>query len=112
MTTITITKSSTDKYKKIECSGHAGYADSGEDIVCSAISILTLNLANSIEKLTKDDFSCDIDEDNGYFSISFDDELSKEADLLVRSFELGIDGIFRQYGKKFLNIKFRRDKSC
>ena len=109
MTTITITKSSTDSYKRIECSGHAGFADSGEDIVCAAISVLTINLINSIDCFTEDKFTCNQNEDDGYISISFENEPSKEADLLLRSFELGIDSIFREYGKKFLNIKFRRE---
>ena len=109
MTTITITKSSNDTYKSIECLGHAGFAEYGNDIVCSAISVLTINLINSIDKLTDDKISVDQNEDDGYISISFENEPSKEADLLLRSFELGIDSIFREYGKKFLNIKFRRE---
>ena len=54
MTTITITKTSDDNYKEIECNGHAGYAEYGEDIVCAAVSVLTINTINSIEQLTKD----------------------------------------------------------
>ena len=72
MTTITFTKSSTDSYKRVECSGHAGFADSGEDIVCAAISVLTINLINSLEKFTEDVFNLDQNEDDGYISISFE----------------------------------------
>ncbi len=32
--------------------GHAGYADPGEDIVCAAVSAITVGTVNSIEKLT------------------------------------------------------------
>ena len=109
MTTITITKSMADSYKRIECSGHAGFADSGEDIVCAAISVLTINLINSLERCTDDRFTCDQNEDDGYISISFEQEPSKDADLLLKSYELGVNSIFREYGKRFLNIKFRRE---
>ena len=109
MTTITITKSKADSYKRIECSGHAGFAESGDDIVCAAISVLTINLINSIDRFTEDKITCDQNEDDGYISISFEQEPSRDADLLLRSFELGVDSIFREYGKKFLNIKFRRE---
>ena len=34
----------------IEMHGHAGYAPRGRDIVCSAISVLFLTLANSIDE--------------------------------------------------------------
>ncbi|WP_026651206.1 ribosomal-processing cysteine protease Prp [Butyrivibrio proteoclasticus] len=109
MTTITITKTSNDSYKSIECKGHAGYADYGKDIVCSAISVLTINTINSIESFTKDEMVVSSDESKGIIRFEFKSEPSKEADLLLRSFELGVDNIFQQYGKKFLNIKFRRE---
>ena len=109
MTTITITKTSDDKYKIIECKGHAGFAEYGEDIVCAAISVLTINLINSLDKFTDDKFDVDQDEELGLIRLRFDDDPSHDADLLVKSFELGVDSIFRQYGKKFLNIKFRRE---
>ena len=109
MTTITITKKSDDTFKSIECNGHAGYAEYGEDIVCAAVSVLTINLVNSIDSLTEDRISVVQDEDRGLIRVSFEDDPSHDADLLLRSFELGVDSIFRQYGKKFLNIKFRRE---
>ena len=33
-----------------ETLGHAGYAKRGEDIICSATSVLVINTINSIEK--------------------------------------------------------------
>ena len=108
MTTITITKTSDDNYKEIECNGHAGYAEYGEDIVCAAVSVLTINTINSIEQLTKDKTKLFENENDGIIRLTFNDIPSKEADLLLRSFELGVKGISDQYGKKFLNIKFRR----
>lgn len=109
MTTITITKTSDDAFKAIECNGHAGFAEYGDDIVCAAISVLTINLINSLDSLTGDDMDVDTDEDQGIIRIRFKSTPSHDGDLLLRSYELGVDSIFRQYGKKFLNIKFRRE---
>ena len=108
MTTITFTTSA-DNYKTIECKGHAGFDDYGNDIVCSAISMLTINLVNSLEKLTKDKTEVLEDEKKGIIKITFENEPSHDATLLVESFRLGVDTIFQEYGKKFLNIKFRRE---
>ena len=51
MTTIEFTKKK--DFKKIKYSltatGHAGYAQVGQDIVCSAISILLFTLANALD---------------------------------------------------------------
>ena len=109
MTTITITKSSNDSYRKLEVTGHAGFAEYGHDVVCAGISVLTINLVNSIEKLTEDEFKCFQDDKKGTISLIFESELSDEANLLMKSYELGVESIFRQYGKNFLNIKFRRE---
>ena len=32
-----------------EISGHAGYAQAGEDIVCSAVTVLCFNTVNAVE---------------------------------------------------------------
>ena len=53
MITVKIFKRS-DDFEGFQVSGHAGYADSGYDIICAAVSVLTLNTANSIETLTGD----------------------------------------------------------
>ena len=65
MTTITITKSSDGSYKQIECNGHAGFAQFGEDIVCAAISVLTINTINSVEKFTDDKILTSQNEEKG-----------------------------------------------
>ena len=48
MTTITFYKSG-GFYYGFEEQGHTGYADSGEDILCSALSSMTMLIINAIE---------------------------------------------------------------
>ena len=43
-----------DSFSMFQVTGHAGYAQSGYDIYCAAVSALTLNTVNSIEVLCKD----------------------------------------------------------
>ena len=43
--------------------GHAGYADAGQDIVCSAISAMTMLIVNTIEISYATDVEYTIDED-------------------------------------------------
>lgn len=38
--------------------GHAGYAESGNDIICAAVSALTQGLVHSLKALTNDEISC------------------------------------------------------
>ena len=99
MTTITIYKSDKGSYKGFTCKGHAGYAMSGKDIVCAAISILVINTVNSLEELVND-------ETTGYIDCRFPNEISEHAKLLIDSMILGLESIVSQCGKKYLRLKF------
>lgn len=85
-------------------SGHAGYAESGMDIICSAVSALTITAINSIEALTDMGFELKQDEDKGILDYSLELPVSSEADLILRSMVIGLKGIEQQYGKKYLKV--------
>ena len=72
----------------IQVDGHAGYAEPGNDIICSAVTILTFNLIKSIESLTKDKIKYK-DDTPGHINIEFEN-LSEQSKLLVDSFFIGI----------------------
>ena len=50
-------------YYGFEEKGHAGYAESGDDIVCSAVSAMTMLIINAIEVAYASDVEYTIDED-------------------------------------------------
>ena len=93
--------------KGIEIKGHAGYGEYGQDIICSAVSSLALNMANSVEEFTDDHFEGSVSDDGGYFSFSFPDEISPESQLLMKSLILGLQNIQRGYGAEYINFRFR-----
>ena len=84
--------------------GHADYEDSGRDISCAAVSVLELNLANSVSEFTDARFQTRIDEKSGEFDFRLADTGSKEAVLLLNSCLLGFQAVSREYGKKYLTI--------
>ena len=45
--------------------GHAGFADSGYDIICAGVSALVINFINSAEELCHAEYSLDTDEETG-----------------------------------------------
>lgn len=80
----------------ITVDGHAGYAEHGKDIVCASVSVLTQNLINSIEALTKDRISYEV----APAQIHIDYEnLSEQSKLLIDSFFIGVSEIQRAYPK-------------
>ena len=88
-------------YVSFECSGHAGYMRKGKDIVCSAISILTINTANSIMTLT--DSKIEVNENDGYISWKFTDAPGDDAKLLMDSLLIGLKSLEEDY-KKYLTL--------
>ena len=90
----------------VELSGHAGYAESGRDIACAAVSALVLNMANSVEAFTEDGFEGEMDEQTGGFSFHFTAEISPESQLLMNSLVLGLRNIEKEYGERHIIIRF------
>ena len=74
--------------------GHAGYAEPGQDIVCAAISALTLTFIASVEELTEDNIKADIAAGNTVIQYR---DLSEYAQLLLNSFFVGLKGIADEY---------------
>lgn len=68
-------------------SGHAGYAASGKDIICAAVTALSITLFKSLTDLTEDKIEYDIQP--GRVDIKYGD-LSEKAKTLVDSFFIGI----------------------
>ncbi len=69
MITVTIFKDSEQAKKGIEVKGHAGYAECRKDIICAAVSALTLTCSTSVEAFTEDDFLGEVDEESGKLMI-------------------------------------------
>lgn len=75
--------------------GHADFAEPGKDIVCSAVSALTFNAIDSIEKITADKMNYRALVGN--ISMMLQSEPSTSAFVLLTSFRLGMEAIAEQY---------------
>ena len=79
-----------NKYVGFRACGHAGYAEEGEDIVCSAASVLMINTVNAVELYTGMEASLTSDEESGMIDYRITGELSREAELLLKTMVLGL----------------------
>ena len=91
----------------VSLDGHAGYADHGQDIVCSAVSVLVINAFNSIEQFTDDAFTLEAAEDGGHMIMNFSEAPSEKAKLLLDSMLLGLDEIHKQYGSEYISLLYK-----
>ena len=87
--------------------GHAEYAEEGEDIICAAVSALAINFYNSVETFTDDGFEGIAGQEDVQFDFRFTSDISPESQLLMNSLVLGLQNIERDYGKSYINVKYK-----
>jgi uncharacterized protein YsxB (DUF464 family) len=88
------------KIQSFRVFGHAGFADIGTDIVCSAASMLVQNGVNSTEALLNIEIPCD--SRDGFVECnvpSLTDQQSDQAQLLLESMVYGLRSLADAYPK-------------
>ena len=108
MIKVTISKKK-DDIKAIEVFDHAGYADKGEDIVCSAVSFLTFNTIDTFIDLLdmKDKISYEILEDKIRLEIkdNLTEDQKRDSQLILKKFELGMKSLLQNYSD-FVRVNY------
>ena len=79
-----------------EAGGHAGYAPSGEDIVCAAVSALTQTALLGLGEVLKVPVDWKVDEKKGALS-AFVQESTDGTEVVLRTLEAGLTNIAGQY---------------
>lgn len=109
MIDITVYQNENDEITGFCMTGHAGYAKSGKDIVCSAVSMLVINTINSIETYAPDQFDSKINDKKGLVDFNISSRpISSESQLLLKAMSLGLRGVYREYGDRYLQLKYKR----
>jgi uncharacterized protein YsxB (DUF464 family) len=78
-----------------DVSGHANYSIPGRDIVCAAISMLTINTINSIYRLSQSELEHCIDDEHTKYIIL--DSCDTPADVLLKAVRIGYKSLAKQY---------------
>jgi len=94
-----------NQYSGFLSSAHAGYADDGYDIICAAVSVLTVNTINSIETFTGDPFS--VRQEDGLVELVLEGTVSEKTSLLLDSMILGLQEIQNSYGNEYIELIFK-----
>ena len=108
MINVTVLVDSENCYCGILMSGHAGHAiqhHEGQELVCSAVSALTLNMANSVEHFTDSTFEAEMEEESGTFHFRFLEKADAGATLLMNSLIFGLTDIEETYGEPYIKIR-------
>ena len=66
-----------------------------------------INTINSIDALTTSSFHLDTEEESGLIDFTFEEVADHDAQLLVESMILGLQGIQNDYGNEFIILDFK-----
>ncbi len=105
MTTVTIYNDASGNHKGFDVVGHSGYRFRGYDIVCAAVSTLTTNTINSIEKYTDLAIKYEADVKRTRIRFRIKEQPNHDSQLLIDSMILGISELEKNY-KKNVTLKF------
>lgn len=94
------------------CSGHAGYKRYGKDIVCSAISMLTINTVNSLQEIAGATVNVDADDKSGFISCILASKPDDRTQVLFESLRLGLETVANEYGSKYCKVTQKEEESC
>ena len=107
MTTVVICKSKDCSYQGFYCMGHAEYAKRGRpDILCAAVSALTIGTINSLEILAGEKIVVTSNEETGFLKCDFESVLQEKSNFLMDSMVFSLENLSREYGEKYLQVKF------
>ncbi|MCM1189024.1 MAG: ribosomal-processing cysteine protease Prp [bacterium] len=107
MTTVVICKDRAGAYRGFYCMGHAGYAKRGNpDVLCAAVSALTIGTVNSLEELAGEKLKISQNEETGFLRCDFESRLQERSSFLMDSMVFSLENISREYGEKYLQVKY------
>ena len=107
MIAITVYQDSKGNKIGFSSKGHAGFAESGYDIICAGVSALVINFINSAEVLCNADYSLDTDQETGMIDYRLKTPATGDVALLMESMILGLKGIQNDYGNEYIILNFK-----
>lgn len=95
MITVSFKRARSGRISSVEVSGHGNYGDSGQDIVCAGISMLTITILNGLTEIVGlSENSLEREVRSGYTSFvipEISDSMTREkVNVLMNTYELGV----------------------
>jgi len=78
-----------------ECVGHAGYAASGKDIVCAAVSILTTTCVNALEEVAN--VKPLVEAAEGRMILALPADAGRDAQVILKTMRRGLRDLADAY---------------
>lgn len=113
MIKVEIFKEKSNLIRRYSICGHANYRSSGEDIICSAVSILGYTVLRSLVEvcgIVENKITYKIDEEIGLLDVTIPSDLNEDiiekTQIVFNTFEVGIKSLVESY-PKYISLKYR-----
>lgn len=107
MTDITIKKKN-NSVVEVNASGHTGYGESGEDIVCAGVSTLIQSALLGLLQVARINVKFSVDEQKGSLRFTLPEVLSEEerhdADIILNTMLCGLRDFYTEYSD-YINLE-------
>ncbi|MCI1975504.1 MAG: ribosomal-processing cysteine protease Prp, partial [Limosilactobacillus sp.] len=97
MIRVTFNLNSDHQITAFQMQGHADAGPYGQDIVCAAVSALSISTINALMQVAKAPAKVDSDDDNGGFLKVTNISLSHDSQIIMRTFFNGMNDITESY---------------
>ena len=108
MINITVIKSN-NNIISIEATGHSCFRESGNDIICSAVSTILESLINGLTEIIKIKANYNIDGKIPHLFVGIDKTMEKskmrDAQILMQTTLLGIKSVAKEFSSKYIKIQ-------
>ena len=92
-----------DNFIGFECSGHTGYAESGKDILCAALSGMTQSCMMGLKNILKINILVNRKDDEGYLKIELPKKIDEDklisSQVLLDTLYVSIEDLIDGYSK-------------
>lgn len=107
MIKVVIKRNSAGSIKSFSVDGHAGYAEKGADIICSAVSVTAYTAAGALQELAGLE-GC-YSETDGHMNVALPSVITKQqasiAEIVMETTAIGFKQIELSYGKYVLVVE-------
>lgn len=109
MTDIIITRKN-NSIVEVDASGHTGYGESGEDIVCAGVSTLIQAALLGLLQVVGINVRYTVDEDKGSLRFTLSQKLSEkerhDADVVLNTMLCGLQDLYSEYSD-YINLEVK-----
>lgn len=94
------------RFVGVECLGHCGYAEEGEDVVCAALSSVVQTAVLGIMSIVCVNMLYETDDEKGYLKAVLPDNMTEseahDADIILKTAYLGVSDLYETFSDYIL----------